>query len=416
MSLQGKRILLGVSGGIAAYKAPELVRQLTSRGADVQVVLTRAAQELVSATALQAVSGHPVRTTLWDAAAEAGMGHIELARWADAILIAPATAHTIARLTHGEADDLLSTLVLAAVCPIALAPAMNVKMWEHAATRRNVERLREDGVRILGPGNGPQACGDFGPGRMLEPDQLAAALGQIFAPPRLAGVRVLITAGPTREPLDPVRYVSNHSSGRQGFAIAAAARAAGATVRLVTGPVALPTPDGVERIDVTTAREMHAKVVEHVADCDIFIGVAAVADFRPEHVASEKIKKKGRSDELTLKLVQNPDIIVDVARRPNPPLTIGFAAETHDTLDNARQKRKRKGLDLIVVNDVSDTRIGFNSELNAVTLVAADGETTLPMAPKAEIARQLIERIADLHRARAVGATAERGLPLRALD
>lgn len=416
MSLQGKRILLGVSGGIAAYKAPELVRQLTSRGADVQVVLTRAAEVLVSATALQAVSGHPVRTTLWDAAAEAGMGHIELARWADAILIAPATAHTIARFAHGQADDLLTTMVLAAVCPVALAPAMNVKMWEHAATRRNIERVRADGVRIFGPGNGPQACGDFGPGRMLEPDQLATALGQLFAPPRLAGLRVLITAGPTREPLDPVRYVSNHSSGRQGFAVAAAARAAGAKVRLVTGPVTLATPEGVERIDVVTAREMHAKVLEHVADCDIFIGVAAVADFRPERAAEQKIKKKGRNDELTLTLVQNPDIIADVARRPSPPFTVGFAAETHDTLENARQKRKRKGLDLIVVNDVSDARIGFNSEMNAVTLIGANAETTLPMAPKADIALELIEKIAELHRARSVGVTAARELPLRALD
>jgi len=414
MSLQGKRILLGVTGGIAAYKTPELVRQLTSRGAEVQVVLTRAARELVSPAALQAVSSKPVRTDLWDSAAEAGMGHIELARWADAILIAPATAHTLARLATGVADDLLSTLCLAAICPLVLAPAMNVRMWEHAATVRNRERLRGDGVRLLGPGVGPQACGDHGPGRMLEPEEIAEALGGIFVPPRLAGRSVLVTAGPTREPLDPVRYVSNHSSGRQGFAVAGAARAAGARVCLVTGPVSLPTPPGVERIDVITAEEMHDAVQARLTDCDIFIGVAAVADFRPEAAAEQKIKKRGRNDGIVLSLVQNPDIIASVARAANPPFTVGFAAETEDALDNAREKRRRKGLDVIVVNDVTDRRIGFDSETNAVTLISASGETVLPIAPKAEIARQLIEHIADQLDARPLGAARKVRMP--ALD
>jgi phosphopantothenoylcysteine decarboxylase / phosphopantothenate---cysteine ligase len=393
MSLNGKHILLGVTGGIAAYKTPALVRQLTSQGADVQVVMTHGAAQFVTATTLQAVSGRPVRSDLWDSAAEAAMGHIELARWADCILIAPATAHTLARLAHGMADDLLTAMTLAATCPIVVAPAMNHMMWKHPATQRNVDRLRADGVRIVGPDDGPQACGEFGPGRMPEPEALRDELGRLFGGRQLAGKRVLITAGPTREPIDPVRYISNHSSGKQGFAIAEAARDAGADVTLISGPVALPTPTGTKRIDVITAQQMHEAVTQHVGACDIFIGVAAVADFRPTQSATQKIKKKSQAG-LSLELVQNPDIIAAVARASTRPIVVGFAAETQDTIENARSKLVRKDLDMIVVNDVSDHRIGFNSNDNAVTVITTDGEDRIDIGSKSEIARAIIDCIA----------------------
>ena len=314
MPLAGKHILLGITGGIAAYKTPELVRQLTSRGAVVQVVLTHSAAKFVTPTTLQAVSGRPVRDDLWDADAEAAMGHIELARWADCILIAPATAHSLARLANGLADDLLTAICLAATCPIAAAPAMNHQMWKHAATRRNLARLESDGVRILGPGDGPQACGEFGPGRMLEPEMLCAEISRLFGPRPLTGKRVIVTAGPTREPIDPVRYISNHSSGKQGFAIAEAARDAGADVTLISGPVGLATPTGVTRIDVTTGQQMHDAVAARLDACDLFIGVAAVADYRPARAQSQKIKKSSDAG-MSLDLVQNPDIIATVAAR-----------------------------------------------------------------------------------------------------
>jgi phosphopantothenoylcysteine decarboxylase/phosphopantothenate--cysteine ligase len=393
MSLNGKHILLGVTGGIAAYKTPALVRQLTSQGADVQVVMTHGAAHFVTATTLQAVSGNPVRSDLWDSAAEAAMGHIELARWADCILIAPASAHTVARLAHGMADDLLTAMTLAATCPIVVAPAMNHMMWKHPATQRNVDRLRTDGVRIVGPDDGPQACGEFGPGRMPEPEALCDDLVRLFGPRSLAGKRVLITAGPTREPIDPVRYISNHSSGKQGFAIAEAARDSGAEVTLISGPVALPTPAGTRRIDVVTAQQMHDAVTQHVGMCDVFIGVAAVADFRPIQSAAQKIKKKPQAG-LSLELVQNPDIIAAVARASTRPIVVGFAAETQDTIENARSKLVRKGLDMIVVNDVSDHRIGFNSNDNAVTVITADGEDRIDIGSKPAIARAIIDRIA----------------------
>jgi len=393
MPLGGKHILLGITGGIAAYKTPALVRQLTSHGAEVQVVMTLGAAHFVTATTLQAVSGRPVRNDLWDSAAEAAMGHIELARWADCILIAPATAHTLARLAHGMADDLLTAMTLAATCPVVVAPAMNHMMWKHPATRRNVARLLGDGVQIVGPGDGPQACGEFGPGRMLEPETLCDEIARLFGPKPLSGKRVLITAGPTREPIDPVRYISNHSSGKQGFAVAEAARDAGADVTLISGPVSLPTPAGTTRIDVTTAQQMHDAVTRHLDACDIFIGVAAVADYRPNESAAQKIKKKSEAG-LSLDLVQNPDIIAAVARSNARPIVVGFAAETQDAIANARTKLVRKALDMIVVNDVSDQRIGFNSDDNAVTVITVDGEERIDISSKTEIARAIIDRVA----------------------
>ncbi len=392
MSLQGKHILLGITGGIAAYKTPELVRQLASHGAVVQVVLTSNARHFVTPTTLQAVSQRPVRDDLWDADSEAAMGHIELARWADCILIAPATAHSLARLVLGLADDLLSAICLAADCPIAAAPAMNQQMWRHAATQRNLAQLERDGIYILGPGEGPQACGEFGPGRMLEPDRLCTELTKLFTGRSLNGVRVVVTAGPTREPIDPVRYISNHSSGKQGFAVATVARDAGAEVTLICGPVGLATPQGITRIDVTTAREMYAAVAAQLDTCDIFFGVAAVADYRPVNVQSQKIKKTSDTG-MRLELEQNPDIIASVAQTKRA-YVVGFAAETEDTIANARAKLSRKKLDMIVLNDVSDRRIGFDSSDNAVTIITRDGEERIAISSKAEIARVLVERVA----------------------
>jgi phosphopantothenoylcysteine decarboxylase/phosphopantothenate--cysteine ligase len=393
MPLAGKHILLGITGGIAAYKTPELVRQLTSRGAVVQVVLTHSAAKFVTPTTLQAVSGRTVRDDLWDAGAEAAMGHIELARWAHCILVAPATAHSLARLANGLADDLLTAICLAATCPIAAAPAMNHQMWKHAATRRNLARLESDGIRILGPDDGPQACGEFGPGRMLEPETLCAEISKLFGPRPLIGKRVIVTAGPTREPIDPVRYISNHSSGKQGFAIAEAARDAGADVTLISGPVGLATPTGVTRIDVTTGQQMHDAVAARLDACDLFIGVAAVADYRPAHAHSQKIKKSSDAG-MSLDLVQNPDIIATVAARKRRPFVVGFAAETENTTANARAKLTRKRLDMIVLNDVSDRRIGFNSDDNAVTVITSNDERRIEIGSKADISRVLIEHIA----------------------
>lgn len=397
--ISGKKILLGVSGGIAAYKAPELVRQLRQMSADVRVVMTRNAHRFVTSTSLQAVSGQPVRDDLWDQSAEAAMGHIELARWPDLILIAPATADLISRLAAGAADDLLATLCLASRAPLALAPAMNQVMWDHTATQRNVRALVDAGAHVLGPDSGEQACGEFGTGRMQEPDTLAAAVASLLTPGNrpLAGRRVLITAGPTREAIDPVRYISNHSSGKQGYAMAAAARAAGADVTLVSGPVSLPTPSGVRCIRVTSAQEMHDAVLENVDDCQVFIGVAAVADYRPDHAREQKIKKPAGQDSsgMTLDLVQTPDIIASVARLPNRPLIVGFAAETENALEHARAKRARKSMDVIVVNDVSDRTIGFDSEYNEATLIWQDGERILPRQGKSNLASAVISAIAD---------------------
>ena len=407
MSLGGKKILLGVSGGIAAYKTPQLVRELIRAGAEVRVVMTRGAAHFVTETTLQAVSTQPVRTDLWDKDAEAAMGHIELARWADLVLIAPATAHTVAKLASGLADDLLSTVCLATTAPVAIAPSMNQQMWQHAATARNVARLEADGVRIFGPDSGAQACGEFGPGRMLEPLDLVACVQRVFVSGAgagaLAGVRVLLTAGPTREPIDPVRYISNSSSGKQGYALAQAFAEAGARVTVISGPVTLTPPARVEVVPVETAREMCDAAMARIAEHDIFVGVAAVADYRPIAAAQDKIKKARSGADLTLTLTENPDIIATIARAPSKPFVVGFAAETENVLAHARDKLVRKGLDLIVVNDVADKRIGFSSDDNAVTVISARGEERLPIASKIEISRALVARI---HAAYTTAATA----------
>ena len=401
MSLEGRKILLGVTGGIAAYKTPELVRELIRAGAEVRVVMTRGAERFVTETTLQAVSTEPVRTTLWDPASEAAMGHIELARWADLVLIAPATAHTIAKLAAGLADDLLSTICLATTAPVAIAPAMNQQMWQHRATVRNVARLVSDGVRVFGPASGEQACGEFGPGRMLEPAAIADCARRIFTAGPLTGVRVLLTAGPTREPIDPVRYISNSSSGKQGFALAQAFVEAGASVTVVSGPVALTPPADVDVVHVETAAEMCEAVMARIALHDIFVGVAAVADYRPVQVAEQKIKKVHDRPSISLELTENPDIIATVARAPSQPFVVGFAAETENVIAHAKAKLMRKGLDLIVVNDVADERIGFASDENAVTVIGPTSEERLAIASKIDISRALVERIHAAYAARA---------------
>jgi phosphopantothenoylcysteine decarboxylase/phosphopantothenate--cysteine ligase len=387
------RILLGVTGGIAAYKSPDLVRRLIERGAEVQVVMTAGAQRFVTPLSFQAVSGRPTRTDLWDSAAEAAMGHIELARWAQLVLIAPASADFIARLAAGRADDLLSTLCLATESPIALAPAMNRVMWANKATQANIDTLVSRGVRILGPGSGSQACGEMGEGRMWEPAQLAETL--LAAPVNaglLAGLNVLLTAGPTRERLDPVRYLTNRSSGKMGFAVAAAAREAGAHVTIVTGPVNLPTPAGITRIDVESARDMYAAVHRHVAEADVFIAAAAVADFQPVTVAKQKIKKQGGAVKLDLEPA--PDILKSVADMAKRPFVVGFAAETNDVEENARIKLKRKKLDMIAANQVGDG-IAFDCEDNALTVLWPAGKIEVARGPKIEVARALIALIAQ---------------------
>jgi phosphopantothenoylcysteine decarboxylase/phosphopantothenate--cysteine ligase len=371
---------LGVTGGIAAYKSPDLVRRLIERGADVQVVMTSAAQKFVSPTSFQAVSGRPTRNDLWDDAAEAAMGHIELARWAQVVMIAPASADFIARLAAGRADDLLATLCLATEAPIVLAPAMNRVMWANKATQANVDILISRGMKILGPASGNQACGEVGAGRMWEPLKLAESL---LEPPAnagiLSGLNILITAGPTRERIDPVRYLTNRSSGKMGFAVAAAAHEAGAHVTLVTGPVQLATPSGITRINVESAR-------------DVFIAAAAVADFQPVSVAKQKIKKQGIAVKLDLEPA--PDIVKSVADMTKRPFVVGFAAETNDVEDNARSKLKRKKLDMIAANQVGDG-IAFDCDDNALTVIWPGGKVEVARGPKIEVARQLIALIAQ---------------------
>ena len=396
-SLAKKRILLGISGGIAAYKSADLVRRLKERGAEVRVVMTAGAQEFIRPLTFQALSGNPVHTDLLDPAAEAAMGHIELAKWAELILIAPASASLLARLACGMADDLLATLCLASEAPLAVAPAMNQAMWRHAATTANMDTLRSRGARIWGPAAGSQACGDVGPGRMLEAETLVAEAERMFGSEQsLAGKTVVITAGPTREALDPVRYLSNHSSGKMGFALAAAAQRAGAQVTLIAGPVSLATPAGVKRIDVIGALEMR-DAAERAADlCDIFIAAAAVADFRPAQVAEQKIKKRDDSSQDQLPLVKNPDIVAGIAARTRlRPFTVGFAAETEKVLEHAQGKLLRKKLDMIIANDVSTADGGFNSDRNAVSVIDSNGSETLPSALKTELADQLIGIIAS---------------------
>ncbi|RNE92580.1 bifunctional phosphopantothenoylcysteine decarboxylase/phosphopantothenate--cysteine ligase CoaBC [Marichromatium sp. AB32] len=386
----GSRILLGVGGGIAAYKSVELVRRLSEQGCEVQVVMTRAATAFVGPLTFQAVSGRPARVEMLDPGAEAGMGHIELARWADQILIAPATADLMARLAAGIADDLLTTLVLASPAPLAIAPAMNQQMWRHPATQDNLARLRARGVQVIGPGVGVQACGDEGPGRMLEPAEIAAALH----PARpLDGVRVLLTAGPTREPLDPVRYLGNRSSGRMGYALAEALTALGARVTLVSGPTALTPPPVEQVVQVETALQMHAEVIARADACELFVGTAAVADYRPVAPAETKIKKEHAA--LEIRLERNPDILAEVAARRPAPFTVGFAAETERVEHYARGKLVDKGLDMIAANRVGGPRGGFEREENALTVLWPDGQRDLPMMAKPRLARALAELIAE---------------------
>jgi phosphopantothenoylcysteine decarboxylase/phosphopantothenate--cysteine ligase len=401
-ALAGVRVLLGVGGGIAAYKAADLVRRLGDAGAAVRVVLTENAARFVTALTFQALSGNPVRSGLWDESAEAAMGHIELARWADEILIAPATADLVARLAHGRADDLLTTLCLASAAPVSLAPAMNQQMWAHAATQANLAILRGRGVRVFGPGSGSQACGEFGAGRLLEPSQLVAELVAARGPRELTGLKFLVSAGPTCEDIDPVRFIGNRSSGRMGFAIAQAAAEQGAAVTLIAGPVALATPRGVERINVRSARQMRDAVLQHAPRNDVFVSSAAVGDFRPATLAPQKLKKNGAS--LELSLVQNPDILAEVAALPQRPFLVGFAAETENVEDYARAKLERKRLDLIAANRVGEG-LGFESADNALLLLWPDnGREELARADKRELARQLLARIVERRRAQSPGA------------
>ncbi|WP_435930684.1 bifunctional phosphopantothenoylcysteine decarboxylase/phosphopantothenate--cysteine ligase CoaBC [Dryocola sp. BD613] len=393
MGLCGKKIVLCVSGGIAAYKTPELVRRLRDRGADVRVAMTEAAKAFITPLSLQAVSGYPVSDSLLDPAAEAAMGHIELGKWADLVILAPATADLIARVATGMANDLVSTICLATPAPVAVVPAMNQQMYRAAATQHNLEVLASRGLLLWGPDSGSQACGDVGPGRMLDPlDIVELAVGHFSVVKDLQHLNVMITAGPTRERLDPVRYITNDSSGKMGYAIAAAAAARGANVTLVSGPVALSAPAWVKRIDVTSALEMEAAVQQNISGQHIFIGCAAVADYRAASVADEKIKKQGA--EITLKMVKNPDIVAGVAAlSDHRPYVVGFAAETTNVEEYARQKRIQKNLDLICANDVSQTGQGFNSDNNALHLFWQEGEKVLPLSDKALLGHLLLNEI-----------------------
>ena len=395
-SLTDLRILLGVSGGIAAYKAAELTRRLRDAGAQVRVVLTTNAARFVTPLTFQALSGQPVRSGLWDEAAEAAMGHIELARWAQRILIAPASADILARLAHGMADDLLTTLCLASAAPLAIAPAMNQQMWAQPATQSNLALLRERAVTVLGPDSGSQACGDVGTGRLLEPDRIVAELTALHGPKTLAGTRVLVSAGPTFEDIDPVRFIGNRSSGRMGFAIAQAAVELGAHVHLIAGPVNLPTPPGVVRENVRSAQQMHAAVARHANQCDIFVAAAAVGDYRPAQVAKHKLKKRGRG--LTLELAQNPDIVASVAAlKSKRPFVVAFAAETKDLAIHARAKLIAKRLDLIAANSVGNGA-GFDTSDNELLLLWRGGEEQLLRAEKPVLARELLARIVSLRK------------------
>ena len=407
--MQDKHILLGVTGGIAAYKSPDLVRRLREHGAEVQVVMTRAAREFVTPTTFQAVSGRAVRSDLWDASAEAAMGHIELARWADAVLIAPASADFLARLAAGLADDLLTTLCLATEAPIAVAPAMNHLMWSNAATRANIATLAGRSVQILGPGVGDQACGESGEGRMLEPLDLAERLQALLVPANGARARrrVQITPGPTRERIDPVRFISNRSSGKMGFAVAQAAREAGASVVLVSGPVSQPTPVGVRRVDIESASEMLAAVVRELPGTDLFISTAAVADYRPARAAEQKIKKT--SDTLELAMERTADVLAAVAARSERPFVVGFAAETESVEQNARTKLLKKNLDMIAANEVGHDK-AFDCEDNQLIVLTRAGRHELARADKLTLARGLIALIAQEMVAR--GGVRKRGTAL----
>jgi phosphopantothenoylcysteine decarboxylase/phosphopantothenate--cysteine ligase len=394
IQLTNKHIVLGITGGIAAYKSAELVRCLTKAHAHVRVVMTSGAKEFITPLTLQALSGNPVHHSLLDPEAEAGMGHIELAKWADLILIAPASANFIARFNQGMADDLLTTLCLATQAPIALAPAMNQAMWHDPTTQKNIRALqdiRADDLHIFGPGQGIQACGDTGFGRMLEPEDIAQQAANLFQTHSLSGQTVVITAGPTQEAIDPVRFISNHSSGKMGYAIAEAARDAGAKVILISGPVKLACPERVTRINVLSAQDMLDAVLLQVESADVFVASAAVADYRPTSVAVQKIKKD--DDNMSIDLVKNPDIVATVASLENRPFIVGFAAETQYVETYARGKLIKKKLDMIIANDVSNTDIGFNSDNNAATLITPDAAYKMPMTSKQQLGRQIIQHI-----------------------
>ena len=392
--LFGKNILLGISGGIAAYKSAELVRLFSKKGAKVRVCMTASAQQFITPLTMQALSGHQVHTDLLDPQAELGMGHIELARWADAIVIAPATANTLAKITYGLADDLLTTVCLASKAPLAIAPAMNQQMWHNATTQHNVQTLQQRGVQVFGPAAGEQACGDVGFGRMLEPEQILSATEQLFAPattPPLAGKRIVITAGPTREAIDPVRFISNRSSGKMGYAVAQAAAALGAKVTLISGHVALDCPTNVERVNVESAQDMLNATLTHVPAADIFIATAAVADYTPAAIADRKIKKN--TDTFVLEMRRTTDILATVAQQFPRLFTVGFAAETHDLMTYARGKLERKGLDMIAANSVADGK-AFDQSTNALEVVWKDGHHSLPEMSKQQLANDLMQLIA----------------------
>jgi phosphopantothenoylcysteine decarboxylase/phosphopantothenate--cysteine ligase len=392
MTLKGKRILLGITGGVAAYKAAALARLLVRAGADVRVAMTESATRFIGTATMQALSGQQVWTDLWDARVPDSMGHIELSRDRDLIVVAPATADFMARVVHGRADDLLAALCVARRCPLILAPAMNVEMWENPATQRNAETLRADGVHLAGPAPGDQACGETGMGRMLEPAQILSEIEALFGPKRLQGKRVLVTAGPTEEPVDPVRVLTNSSSGKMGYAVARAASEAGAEVTLVSGPVSLATPAGVSRVDVRTAQEMFEAVKKSAKSCDIFISVAAVADYRVKNPSGHKLKKTdGKA--MTLELEENPDILAWVAALPKPPFCVGFAAESEKLAQHAQEKRSKKHLPLIAANLAQDA---IGSDDNTIVLYDERGEHPLGRGPKIELARKLLEHVAAM--------------------
>ena len=394
--LNQRNIIIGVCGGIAAYKSAELVRLLQKQGANIRVVMTEGAQAFITPLTLQALSGNPVHTELLDAEAERGMGHIELARWADAIVIAPATADVLAKLANGDADNLLTTLVLATAAPVFVAPAMNQQMWAQVATQDNCETLRRRSFIFVGPEAGEQACGDIGSGRMSEPTDIVDALNAHFPSRALDGLRVVITAGPTREAIDPVRFIGNHSSGKMGFALARAAADAGASVTVIAGPVHIDTPTGVERINVESARQMLSACKEACSHADIFIACAAVADYRPVTVADHKLKKQGDSG-LTIELTQNPDIVATISTQFPTIYTVGFAAETQNVLEHARDKRVRKQLDLIIANDVGNDAV-FGQDHNSVTIIGSELELHLPETSKLQVARSCVEALAKEYR------------------
>ena len=395
--LNGKHIILGITGGIAVYKSAELVRLLKKQGARVFVVMTEGAKEFVTPLTFTTLSGEPVYDSLWlnRAGVDSNITHINLSREADAMLIAPCTANVMAKIAHGMSDDLLSNLVLArerGACPLAIAPAMNVQMWDNLATQRNLAQITQDGIHVFGPAHGDQACGEIGAGRMLEPTEIVSLLPKLFTPQSLAGKRVLITAGPTFEAIDPVRGITNHSSGKMGYALAHAAQCAGASVTLISGKTALPTPYGVTRIDVQSADEMLAACQNYLAGQDIFIAVAAVADWKVAHVASQKIKKAHADDVPSLEFVQTPDILATIAKLPNAPYCVGFAAESEYVIEYAQAKRIKKNIPLMIANQGPAT---FGSEYNQVSLVTAEGVTTLPNMRKDALAQHLIQAIAE---------------------